>query len=125
MAKSSPKLKILYCESEEKVLASQVESVQKAGHQVASALGRKAAEEALRRESFDLVILGDTLSKDDRHHLPYMVKKAHTGTRVLVTHAAARRHHEVDAVIDSGMDINTLLNAIASLLQTKAAAVTR
>jgi DNA-binding NtrC family response regulator len=125
MAKSSPKLKILYCESEEKVLASQVESVQKAGHQVASALGRKAAEEALRRESFDLVILGDTLSKDDRHHLPYMVKKAHTGTRVLVTHAAGRRHHEVDAVIDSGMDINTLLNAIASLLQTKEAAVTR
>jgi DNA-binding NtrC family response regulator len=125
MAKSSPKLKILYCESEEKVLASQVESVQKAGHQVASALGRKAAEEALRRESFDLVILGDTLSKDDRHHLPYMGKKAHTGTRVLVTHAAGRRHHEVDAVIDSGMDINTLLDAIASLLQTKEAAVTR
>jgi DNA-binding NtrC family response regulator len=125
MAKSSPKLKILYCESDEKVLASQVESIQKAGHQVASALGRKAAEEALRRESFDLVILGDTLSKDDRHHLPYMVKKAHTGTRVLVTHAAGRRHHEVDAVIDSGMDINTLLNAVASLLQSKEAAVTR
>jgi hypothetical protein len=71
------------------------------------------------------VILGDTLSKDDRHHLPYMVKKAHTGTRVLVTHAAGRRHHEVDAVIDSGMDINTLLDAIASLLQPKAAAVAR
>jgi len=125
MAKSSPKLKILYCESDEKVLASQVESVQKAGHQVASAIGRKAAEEALRRESFDLVILGDTLSKEDRHHLPYMVKKAHAGTRVLVTHAAGRRHHEVDAVIDSGMDINTLLTAIASLLASKEAAVTR
>ena len=125
MAKSSPKLKILYCESDEKVLASQVESVQKPGHQVASAIGRKAAEEALRRESFDLVILGDTLSKDDRHHLPYMVKKAHAGTRVLVTHAAGRRHHEVDAVIDSGMDINTLLTAIASLLASKEAAVTR
>jgi DNA-binding NtrC family response regulator len=125
MAKPSPKLKILYCEADEKVLASQVKQVQEAGHQVSSALGRKAAEEALRREPFDLVILGDSLSKDDRHHLPYMVKKAHTGTRVLVTHAAGRRHHEVDAVIDSGMDINTLLDAIASLLQPKAAAVAR
>jgi hypothetical protein len=31
----------------------------------------------------------------------------------------------VDAVIDSGMDISTLLEAIASLLQPKAAAVAR
>lgn len=124
MAKASFKLKILYCEADEQVLASQAALVQNAGHQVQTVLGRKAAEEALRRGSFDLVILGDTLSKDDRHHLPYMVKKAHAGTRVLVTHAGGRRHHEVDAVVDSGSDINTLLSAIASLL-AKEAAVTR
>ncbi|HET7439767.1 MAG TPA: hypothetical protein VFJ47_00575 [Terriglobales bacterium] len=116
MAKTSFKLKILYCESDENALAQQATLVKEAGHQVETALGRKAAEESLRRGSFDLVILGDTLSKDDRHHLPYMVKKAHAGTRVLVTHAAGARHHEVDAVVDSGSDITTLLNAIADLL---------
>ena len=120
MAKASFKLKILYCESDEETLAAQGEQIKGAGHEVETAVGRKAAEESLRRGNFDLVILGATLSKDDRHHLPYMVKKAHPGTRVLVTHAGGRRHHEVDAVIDSGTDINTLLNAIASLLSKEA-----
>lgn len=124
MAKTSFKLKILYCESDENALATQAALIKDAGHQVETALGRKAAEETLRRGSFDLVILGDTLSKDDRHHLPYMVKKAHPGTHVLVTHAGGRRHHEVDAVVDSGSDITTLLSAIASLL-AKDAAVAR
>ena len=124
MAKTSFKLKIIYCESDENALAQQAALMKNAGHHVETALGRKAAEEALRRGSFDLVILGDTLSKDDRHHLPYMVKKAHEGTRVLVTHAASARHHEVDAVVDSGSDITTLLNAIASLI-AKDAAVAR
>jgi len=120
MANASFKLKILYCESDEETLAAQGEQIKGAGHEVETAVGRKAAEESLRRGNFDLVILGATLSKDDRHHLPYMVKKAHPGTRVLVTHAGGRRHHEVDAVIDSGTDINTLLNAIASLLSKEA-----
>jgi len=120
MANASFKLKILYCESDEETLAAQGEQIKGAGHEVETAVGRKAAEESLRRGNFDLVILGATLSKDDRHHLPYMVKKAHPGTRVLVTHAGGRRHHEVDAVIDSGTDINTLLNAIASLLAKEA-----
>jgi DNA-binding NtrC family response regulator len=120
MAKTAFKLKILYCESDEEILASQGEQIKGAGHQVETVVGRKAAEEALRRGNFDLVILGATLSKDDRHHLPYMVKKAHPGIRVLVTHAGGRRHHEVDAVIDSGTDINTLLSAIASLLAKEA-----
>jgi DNA-binding NtrC family response regulator len=124
MPKTSFKLKILYCESDEKALATQAALVKDAGHQVETALGRKAAEEALRSGNFDLVILGDTLSKDDRHHLPYMVKKSHPGTRVLVTHAGGARHHEVDAVVDSGSDITTLLNAIAALL-SKDAAVAR
>ncbi|PYX96351.1 MAG: hypothetical protein DMG71_06110 [Acidobacteria bacterium] len=120
MAKTAFKLKILYCESDEEILASQGEQIKSAGHQVETVVGRKAAEEALRRGNFDLVVLGASLSKDDRHHLPYMVKKAHPGTRVLVTHAGERRHHEVDAVIDSGTDITTLLNAIASLLSKEA-----
>ncbi|MBZ5574136.1 MAG: hypothetical protein LAO09_19905 [Acidobacteriia bacterium] len=82
-AKSSPKLKVLYGESDPETLAAQAVSIQKAGHQLETAVGRKGMEEALRQGSFDLVILGPTLTKNDRHHLPYMVKKTNSGTRVL------------------------------------------
>src|SRR5205807_4465116 len=92
MPKSSSKLKILYSEGDAEVLASQAVSIQKAGHEVIQAVGRKAVEEALRRESFDLVVLGPTLTKNDRHHLPYMVKKCQNGTRVLVMHTDGERH---------------------------------
>ncbi len=72
--------------------------------------------ETLRRDAFDLVILGSTMSKDDRHHLPYMVKKAHEGTKVLVMHAGTH-HHEVDVAVDSGISMVLLLEKIAALLQ--------
>ena len=52
-SKSSFKLKVLYGESDEDVLATQAVSIQKAGHEVASALGRKGVEDALRRQSFE------------------------------------------------------------------------
>src|SRR5205823_2951241 len=68
MPKSSSELKILYSEGDAEVLASQAVSIQKAGHEVIQAVGRKAVEGALRRESFDLVVLGPTLTKNDRHH---------------------------------------------------------
>jgi len=61
-SKSSFKLKVLYGESDEEVLASQAVSIQKAGHEVATAVGRKGVEESMRRQSFDLVILGPTLT---------------------------------------------------------------
>ena len=93
MAKSAFKLKILYGEGDGEVLASQAAEIQKAGHHVDTAVGRKGVEEALRRDAFDLVLLGPTLSRNDRHHLPYMVKKAHKGTRVLVMHAEIGRAH--------------------------------
>ena len=119
-SKSSFKLKVLYGESDEDVLATQAVSIQKAGHEVASALGRKGVEDALRRQSFDLVILGSTLSRNDRHHLPYMVKKAHPGTRVLVMHADGGRHPQVDANIDTGRSIDDLLEKIAEMLAQEA-----
>ena len=90
--------------------------MKKAGHHVTTALHRKGVQEELRRDAFDLVILGSTLSKDDRHHLPYMVKKAHEGTKVLVMHAGTH-HHEVDAALDSGMSMFLVLEKIAALLQ--------
>jgi DNA-binding NtrC family response regulator len=121
MAKSAFKLKILYGEGDEEVLAAQATLIQKAGHQVQTAIGRKGVQEILRRESFDLVLLGPTLTRDDRHHLPYMVKKAHAGTRVLVMHSDGARHHEVDANIDTGARIEVLLEKIASLMAQEAA----
>ena len=120
MAKTAFKLKILYGEGDEEVLASQAALMQKAGHQVQPAIGRKAVQEALRGASFDLVVLGPTLTRDDRHHLPYMVKKAHTGTRVLVMHSDGARHHEVDANIDTGARMEVLLEKIASMMAQEA-----
>lgn len=113
-------IKILYGESDEKILASQAAEMKKAGHHVTTALHRKGVQEELRRDAFDLVILGSTLSKDDRHHLPYMVKKAHEGTKILVMHAGTH-HHEVDAAMDSGMSMFLVLEKIAALLQPVAA----
>jgi DNA-binding NtrC family response regulator len=69
----------------------------------------------LRRDAFDLVILGSTLTKEDRHHLPYMVKKSHEGTKVLVMHASGR-HHEVDATIDAGTSMQFVLEKIARVM---------
>jgi DNA-binding NtrC family response regulator len=122
MAKTAFKLKILYGECDEDVLTAQAALIQKAGHQVQTAIGRKGVQEILRRESFDLVLLGPTLTRDDRHHLPYMVKKAHAGTRVLVMHSDGARHHEVDANIDTGARIEVLLEKIASLMAQEAVA---
>lgn len=109
-------IKILYGESDEHTLSAQAAAMTKAGHHVTTALNRQAVQEALRSDAFDLVILGATLSKDDRHHLPYMVKKAHEGTKVLVMHAS-KHHHEVDAAIDPSLSMQRILEKIAALLQ--------
>src|SRR5260370_22103170 len=69
-------IKILYGESDEHTLSAQAAEIAKAGHHVTTALDRHGLQEALGRDAFDLVILGATLSKEDRHPLPYMVKKA-------------------------------------------------
>jgi len=112
---SSAKLHVLYSEGNPEVLASQAVSIQKAGHRVETAVGRKAAEEAIRKGNFDLVVLGPTLSKNDRHHLPYMVKKASKTTRVLVMHTDGERHPYVDGNIDTGRSIDDLLTKISAM----------
>ena len=125
MAKSSFKLKILYGEGDAEVLTSQAESVQKAGHHVTTAVGRKGVEEALKKDAFDLVMLGPTLTRNDRHHLPYMVKKSHPGTRVLVMHADGGRHPYVDTATDTGRSIESILETIASMMEQQKAVVAR
>ena len=112
-------IKILYSESNEHILSAQAAEMIKVGHHVTTATDRQAVQEALRRDAFDLVILGATVSKEDRHHLPYMVKKAHEGTKVLVMHAGTH-HHEVDAVVDPNISMNRILEKIAGLLQADA-----
>jgi len=114
MAKSSFELKILYAEAEEAVLAEQAQAIKKAGHHVTTASDRKSVEQTLKQDAFDLVILGGTLSRNDRHHLPYMVKKHHQGTRVLVLHTDGGRHPYVDANLDTGSQVEALLGKIAA-----------
>jgi DNA-binding NtrC family response regulator len=109
------RLRILYGEGDGETLKAQAAAMEKAGHTVQTAEGRKAAEAALKQGKFDLVVLGATLSRNDRHHLPYMVKKASPETSVLVMHADGSRHHYVDACTDTGASLETVLARIESM----------
>jgi len=113
--KPSSRFHILYSEGNDQVLANQAATIEMAGHRVETALGRKAVEQAVRAKSYDWVVLGPTLSKNDRHHLPYMVKKAKGATRVLVMHTDGEGHPAVDANLDTGATIQDLLAKIAAL----------
>jgi DNA-binding NtrC family response regulator len=118
MAKSekSFQLKILYGEGDAEVVASQAVSIQKAGHQVETAVGRMGIDQAVRQGTFDLVVLGPTLTRNDRHHLPYVIKKAQSATRVLVMHTDGERHPAVDANTDTGRTMADVVAKIASLM---------
>jgi len=119
-SKPSSKLKILYGEGDPEVLAIQALTIEGAGHHVTQAEGRQQVQEALKTDAFDLVVLGPTLTKNDRHHLPYMVKKAHQGTRVLVMHTDGEGHPSVDATLETGRSIAALLEKIAALYEQEA-----
>jgi hypothetical protein len=80
------------------------------------AVGRKAIVEAAQHGGFDLVILGPTLTKNDRHHLPYVIKKAYAATRVLVMHTDGERHPAVDANLDTGRSMADVVAKIASMM---------
>jgi len=113
------KLKLLYGESNEEVLALQSAELLKAGYAVQTAIGRKGVQDILKKESFHLVVLGQTLSRDDRHHLPYMVKKAQAAAKVLVLHTDGSRHPYVDGNIDTGSDMQHFLDKISAMFQSK------
>jgi len=113
MAKA--KLSILYGEGDGEVLAAQATAMEKAGHSVQQAVGRKAVDEALKKSKFDLVVLGATMTRNDRHHLPYMAKKAQAEISVLVLHADGTRHPYVDACVDTGASIENVLSRIESM----------
>src|SRR5258707_5518284 len=114
MAKAA-RLRILYGESNAEAQAVTAGAFEQAGHSVEKALGRKAIEAALGKGSFDLVVLGPTLSRNDRHHLPYSVKKVQSEISVLVMHADGSRHPYVDACTDTGASIENVLARNASM----------
>lgn len=109
------KTAILYCEADPKVLSTQARTLTDAGHAVVTVLGRAALEMALKAGGFDIVILGHTLSRDDRHHLPYLAKKSNPAARVIALHASAR-HPQIDVAIDSRWGDRAVLDAIAQAL---------
>jgi DNA-binding NtrC family response regulator len=109
------KMKVLYGELSEQTLAEQAPALEKAGYSVQTAVGRKGVQEALKQGNFDLVVLGQTLSRDDRHHLPYMVKKATATAKVLVMHTDGSRHPYVDGFVDTGSDMEHWLAKINSV----------
>jgi DNA-binding NtrC family response regulator len=121
MSKPKSSSKVLYSELNEQVLSSGAEELQKAGFTVQTAVGRKDTLEALKQANFDFVILGATLTRDDRHHLPFIAKKADHSAKVLVMHTDGSRHHYVDANTETGESMGYLLRKIESL-QPKAAA---
>ena len=114
MAKAA-RLRILYGEGNAEAQAATAGAFEKAGHTVEKALGRKAVEAALSKGPFDLIVLGPTLSRNDRHHLPYAVKKVHAEVSVLVMHADGSRHPYVDACTDTGASIENVLARIESM----------
>ncbi len=115
---SSKLARILYGESDAQVLSAQMKMFALAGYVVVTAVGRKEIENAVKHSDFGLVILGHTLTRDDRHHLPYMAKKLNPATRVLVLHASGK-HPQVDIAIDSRDGERSVLAAVASLISSR------
>jgi DNA-binding NtrC family response regulator len=121
MSKPNSSSKVLYTELNEQVLSAGAEELQKAGFSVQTAVGRQAALDAINQSKFDFVVLGATLSRNDRHHLPFMAKKASQATKVVVMHTDGSGHHYVDANTETGESMDYLLRKISSL-QPKATA---
>ena len=109
------KLKILYGEGDVEEQGATAQAFEKAGHTVEKAIGRKAVEAALGKGKFDLLVLGPSLTRNDRHHLPYMAKKAQADVSVLVMHADGSRHPYVDACTDTGASVENVLARIEGM----------
>jgi DNA-binding NtrC family response regulator len=110
------KLRILYGEGDAETQTAPAAAFEKAGHAVNKAIGRKEVVQALEKNGFDLVVLGPSLTRNDRHHLPYVVKKAQSQTAVLVMHADGSRHPYVDACTDTGASVENVLERIEGML---------
>ncbi len=117
-ANHAPQGSILYCENDAGVLREQAKMFERAGYAVECAQGRAAAEPAIRTKSYDVIVLGHTLTKDDRHHLPYMAKKSISHPQVMVLHASGK-HPAVDVALDSRDGERAVLAALKSLVEER------
>lgn len=115
---TTAKGRILNCESDQNVLAEQSKLLERNGYTVENALGRAAAEKALLSGTYDAVVLGHTLHKDDRHHLAYKAKRSNSDTQVLVLHASGK-HPAVDLAIDSRRGEKAVIAALESLMEQR------
>jgi DNA-binding NtrC family response regulator len=116
------KLNILYAEGDAETMKQQAAGLQQAGHQVQTAEGRKAVLEAVAKGKFDLVVLGGTMTRDDRHHLTYKVKKAQPQVKVLALHSDGARHPYADGNVDTGVDMRHIVEKIAEIMPQGGAA---
>ena len=107
-------LKVLYGEGDARHLTALKAALTKAGFKVTTAVGRNDFQHQLAGTKFDVAVLGHTLSRDDRHHLPYMIRKANADTQILVLHASGK-HPEVDLAMDSRRGEHAVLDAIEQL----------
>ena len=110
--------RILNCESDTNVLGEQSQLFERSGYTVENALGRAAAEQALLSGTYDIVVLGHTLHKDDRHHLAYKAKRSSSDTQVLVLHASGK-HPAVDIALDSRYGEKAVIAALESLMEQR------
>jgi hypothetical protein len=78
-------------------------------------------EEALRRKAFDLVILGPTLIKNDRHHLRIWSRRRMPVRGFWLCTPMGERHPQVDVSMEPGRSIALLLQTIASMLPAQEA----
>ena len=106
-------VRVLYGEANAGVF-EQTAALRSAGYDVEEAVGRNAVQQALERGPFDVVILGHTFTKDDRHHLPYTIKKLYPDTHLIVLHASGN-HPKVDLALDSRRGSELVLKAVAEL----------
>jgi len=113
--------RILYAENDAAVLSAESKIFEQAGFAVDCAQGRAATEQALRSNHYDAIVLGHTLSKDDRHHLPYMAKKSNSYAAVMVLHASGK-HPAVDYAMDSRHGHDAVLRALKSVVEEKSLA---
>ena len=114
----APQASILYCENDAAVLKEQSKMFERAGYAVQCVQGRAAAEQAFRTGTYDVLVLGHTLTKDDRHHLPYMAKKSAAHPQVMVLHASGK-HPAVDVALDSRDGERAVLAALKSLVEER------
>ena len=107
-------LTVLYGEGDKKASAALAAAFAKEGFRVTLAVGRNEFEQKLGSGAYDVAVLGHTLTRDDRHHLPYKIRKAHPQCRILVLHASAK-HHEVDLCMDSRRGEAAVVEAVEQL----------